>query len=413
MVLDESGSFSGPTDVRVEEGRVTAVGAGLDVAGTSYDFSGLYLMPGMFDVHDHVALSSLDLREALSTPVTQWALELAANMRATLAGGVTFVRDLMGADAGVRESLRRGHVPGPTLQVSVTLISQTGGHGDGFLPGPALPVAPGFMVPNLPGRPSFVVDGPEQMRAAVRATLRAGADWIKLATTGGLVSEHDMPLIPEFTPEEIEVAVFEAARKGKDVAAHAYGGEGLENAVRAGVRSIEHGGFLTEAQAAEMAERGCWLVPTLSAMRDCLRWAEQGTLSPAQCSKILGFGLELGGAVRVAKEYGVRMAAGTDYISRTQHGNNLEELALMREAGLTPEEALLAGTLWGAELCRVDHEYGRIAAGFVFDAIVLDEDPGDLSAFARPGVVRGVFKSGVAVVPHERLGVSQPLETLA
>jgi imidazolonepropionase-like amidohydrolase len=231
--------------------------------------------------------------------------------------------------------------------------------------------------------------------------LRAGADWIKLATTGGLVSEHDMPLIAEFTPEEIAAAVVEAERKGKHVAAHAYGGEGLTNAVRAGVRSIEHGGFLSEEQAALMAESGCWLVPTLSAMRDVLRWAEEGSLTPTQCRKILGFGLDIGACVRLAKEYGVKLASGTDYISRTQHGGNLEEIRLMHEAGLTVEEALLAATAGGAELCGVDDRLGRIAEGYVFDAIVLDGDPGDLSGLAASGV----FKAGEPVLVHPRIAL--------
>jgi imidazolonepropionase-like amidohydrolase len=248
-----------------------------------------------------------------------------------------------------------------------------------------------------------VVDGPEAMRHVVRETLRAGADWIKLATTGGLVSDHDQPLVAELTPEEIAVAVFEAGRKGKGVAAHAYGGDGLTNAVKAGVRSIEHGGFLTEEQATLMAERGCFLVPTLSAMRDCLRWAREGSLTPTQCEKILNLGLELGRCVQIAKEYGVPLASGTDYIDRRQHGNNLEEIVLMHEAGLTVEEALLTATAGGAELCGVAHEYGRIAEGYVFDAIVLDDDPGDLSALAHPGAVSGVFKAGRPAVAHPRL----------
>src|SRR2546428_7201654 len=170
------------------------------------------------------------------------------------------------------------------------------------------------------------------MQHTVRATLRAGADWIKLATTGGLVSEHDEPLVAELTAEEIAVAVFEAGRKGKHVSAHAYGGEGLSNAVEAGVRSIEHGGFLTEAQAQVMADRGCFLVPTLSAMRDCLRWAEEGALTPAQCKKILEFGLDIGDGVRIAQEARVPLACGTDYLHREQHGPNLERLLLMHRA---------------------------------------------------------------------------------
>lgn len=404
QVLDESGGFTGPLDVHVVDSRVAAVGRDLAAAETtSVDCGGLWLMPGVFDCHDHVTMSSIDGYECLRRPVTAWALEAAHQARVTLEAGVTSVRDCAGADAGMRDAIAHRHVPGPTLFISIVLISQTGGHGDGFLAGPGLEIPSGYLAPEYPGKPPFLVDGLDAMRRTVRATLRAGADFIKLATTGGLVSDHDLPLVPEFTFEEIEVAVFEAGRKRRHVAAHAYGGEGLDNAVRAGVRSIEHGGFLTEEQAARMAEAGCWLVPTLSAMRDVLDWARSGRLTPAQCRKILDFGLELGGAVRIAKEYGVRMASGTDYIMREQHGKNLEEIALMHQAGLTVEEALLAATRNGAELCGVDDEYGRIAPGYVFDAIFLDRDPGDLSLFVEPGAVTGVFKAGAAVVAHERV----------
>jgi imidazolonepropionase-like amidohydrolase len=400
-VLDESGSFSGPLDVRVADGRIDDVGKNLAADGAeSFDFSGLWLMPGVFDCHLHLSASTTETGEILRTPLTAWALETAANARKTLEAGVTFVRDLAGTDAGVRTGLERGWVPGPRLQISIVLLCQTGGHGDGFLPGGAVSAG---LAPEYPGRPPQVVDGIDGMRQAVREVLRAGADWIKLATTGGLVSEHDQPLIAEFTREEIEAAVFEARRKGKPVSAHAYGGEGLTNAVDTGVRSIEHAGFLTEEQATKMAEHGCWLVPTLSAMRDVLRWAEEGKLTPAQCRKIIDFGLDLGAAVRMAKEHGVKLACGTDYISREQHGGNLEEVALMHDAGVTVEESLLAATSGGAELCGVERDYGRIAPGYVFDAIVLDADPGDLSAFRKPGAVTGVFKGGEAAVLHPRL----------
>jgi imidazolonepropionase-like amidohydrolase len=400
-VLDQAGSFAGPLDVRVEEGRIAALGANLPAGqGASVDFSGLWLLPGVFDCHDHLTLSTVEMTEVLNTPVSQWALEAARNARLTLQSGVTFVRDLAGADRGVRDALAAGFVSGPRLQVSVVLICQTGGHGDAYLRGAGLE---SMLTPDFPGRPPYLVDGADAMRHAARATLRAGADWIKLATTGGLVSDHDQPLVPEFTPEEIAAAVFEADRKGKGVSAHAYGGPGLTNAVDAGARSIEHGGFITEEQAALMAERGCFLVPTLSAMRDCLRWANEGALTPTQCKKILDFNLDLGECVRIAKEYGVPLASGTDYIKREQHGLNLEELTLMHRAGLTVEETLLVATTGGAELCGVAGDYGRIAEGYVFDAIVLDADPGDLSRFATPGAVAGVFQAGRATVPHTRV----------
>jgi imidazolonepropionase-like amidohydrolase len=139
-------------------------------------------------------------------------------------------------------------------------------------------------------------------------------------------------------------------------------------------------------------------------MRDCLAWARSGKLDPVKARKVLDFGLELGACVRIAKEYGVRLAVGTDYISREQHGKNLEEIALMREAGLTPAEALLSATAGGAELCGVADDYGSIAPGRIFDAIVLEGDPGDLSVFLEPGAVSGVFRAGEPAVPHARLG---------
>jgi imidazolonepropionase-like amidohydrolase len=401
-VLDRSGSFEGPLDVQVIDGRIAVIGKNVKADGIpSVDFSGLWLMPGVFDCHDHIAFSTVDIAEVLRTPVSMWSLEAARNARSTLEAGVTFVRDLCGADRGLRDAIAAGVVPGPRLQISVVLISQTGGHGDSYLAGAGLETT---LTPDYPGRPPHLVDGPDAMRQVVRAALRGGADWIKLATTGGLVSEHDQPLVAELTPEEIGVAVAEAARKGRHVSAHAYGGEGLTNAVEAGARSIEHGGFLTEEQAKMMAERSCFLVPTLSAMRDCLRWAEDGALTPVQCEKILGFGLDLGRCVQIARQYGVPLASGTDYISREQHGKNLEELTLMRNAGLTAEEALLAATVGGAELCGVSDDYGRIAGGYVFDAVVLDEDPGDdLYGFSSPGAVSGVFQAGVPVVSHPRV----------
>jgi imidazolonepropionase-like amidohydrolase len=400
-VLDESGEFTGPQDIVVVDGRIQSVGRDLTTDAPSVDAAGLFLMPGAFDCHNHLTMSTVDPVECLSTPVTQAVLETARNARLTLEAGVTFVRDLAGLDRGVRDGIARGYVLGPHVQTSVVMLSQTGGHGDGFLAGAGLEISP--LMIDYPGRPPIVVDGPESMRHTVRELLRAGADWIKLATTGGLVSDHDQPLVAEFASEEIEVAVFEAARKGKPVSAHAYGGDGLTNAVRAGARSIEHGGFLTEEQATLMAERGCWLVPTLSAMRDCLRFAHEGVFTPAQCDKILSLQLDLGACVRLAKEHGVRLAGGTDYITRRQHGRNLEEIALMREAGLTPAEALLAATANGAELCGVGDVYGRIAPSYRFDAIVLESDPGDLSCFHEPGAVTGVFKGGVPVVLHPQL----------
>jgi imidazolonepropionase-like amidohydrolase len=403
-VLDRAGGFSGPVDVGVVDGLVVEVGTNVSLPdAVSIDFSDLFVMPGVFDCHLHIAASSLDAMELMRTPITQWTLEAGQNIRRTLEGGVTFVRDAAGADAGIREAVDRGFTPGPRLQVAVVALSQTGGHVDGFLPGPGFEISADYVMPAYPGRPPYLVDGVEGMRRTVREVLRAGADWIKLCTTGGILSAHDEGDAAEFTSEEIEVAVFEGSRKRKSVMVHAFGGEGIDNAVRTGVRSVEHGIFLTEEQAALMAGRGCFLVPTLAILRDVIAWAESGLLPDYAIRKALDLKPRIGSAVRIAHDAGVKIALGTDYVERNQHGRNLEEILLMHQAGLAPAEALLAATATGAELCGVDDRLGRIAPGYLFDAIVLDRDPSDLTIFAEPGSVTGVFKGGAPAVVHPRL----------
>lgn len=406
-VLDEQGSFSGPVDIAVERGWIVEVGADLrSYDAPSIDFAGLWVMPGVFDCHAHVALSSFDPMELLRTPITQWSLETARNLRRTLECGVTFVRDASGADAGMRTAVERGYVPGPELSISVVALSETGGHMDGFLPGPGLELSSEYTVPDYPGRPPYRVDGPDEMRRAVRELVRSGADWIKLCTTGGVLSIHDDPLEPQFTVAEIEMAVGEAARRGKGVMAHALGGEGLDNAIAAGVRSVEHGIFLSEAQAAAMADAGCYLVPTLAIVEDVLAWARDGRLPAHAVAKAAELERHAGAAVAVARAHGVPIALGTDFMHRDEHGRNLVELPLMRRAGLTVEETLLAATAAGAELCGVADRLGRIAPGRRFDAIVLEEDPGDLSLFASPGAVKAVLQAGRPVREYERFGTA-------
>src|SRR5262249_24441194 len=190
-----------------------ALAAGLRGADAAYyDCWGLWWMPGIVDCHSHLAVSSLDPLERLRTPVTKWTLEAAQNARRILECGVTLLRDPGRADAGIRDALAAGYVAGPRLQVAVLAVCQTGGHADGYLRAADAECAADY-VPSSRGRPPYLVDGVDEMRKAVRRILRAGADWIKLCTTGGILSPHDDGEIPELTEDEIRVAVFEAARK--------------------------------------------------------------------------------------------------------------------------------------------------------------------------------------------------------
>jgi imidazolonepropionase-like amidohydrolase len=405
LALDRSGGFAGPLDVSVVDGRIADLGRNLaPLAGqAAIDARGLWLLPGIFDCHVHTGLASYDALELLNTPLSRRVLETAQVLRNTLEAGVTFVRDAGITDAGVRDAVADGVIPGPTLQVCVVALGATGGHGDGFLAGPGTDCPVDYSLPDYPGRPPHLVDGPEEMRKAVRRVLRSGADWIKLLATGGVLSAGDGEFEPELTDEEIAMAVAEAQRRRKPVMVHALGGPVLAAAVAAGARSIEHGVFLTESDAALMAARGCALVPTLAIYRRLADQARAGDLAGPKADRAVAVGRRLGEAVAIARAAGVTIALGSDFGHRDDHGGNLAEIPLLRGAGLSAEEALLAATWSGAELCGVGDRLGRLAPGYEFDAVLLDDDPADMQTFTRRTSVTGVFKQGVAVVRHPRL----------
>src|SRR2546421_3460026 len=212
MVLDESGGFTGPLDISIREGVVHGLQRNLRSEDPSFDFRGLWVLPGMIDCHLHAIATSLDTMELLRTPLSQRVLEAASVLRRTLEAGVTSARDASGIDAGIRNAVTRGYVPGPQLQIALGALSESGGHYDGYLHGLAVPMATGYQVPDYPGRPALVVDGADEIRKAVRLLIRAGVDWIKLCTTGGIVSGTGSA--SQFTREEIFVAVSEARRRG-------------------------------------------------------------------------------------------------------------------------------------------------------------------------------------------------------
>jgi imidazolonepropionase-like amidohydrolase len=412
-ILDETGSFEGPLDVRVDHGVIRAVGSDLsaDASHIVLEGDGLWLLPGIFDCHVHTGLQSFDTLELLHTPLSRRVLETARALRRTLQAGVTFVRDAGIVDAGVRDSVAAGYVPGPTMQVSVVAIGSTGGHADGFLTGPAFECSVDYSLPDYPGRPPHLVDGPDEMRKAVRLVLRSGADWIKLIATRGVLATSDGGFDPELSFEDLSMAVAEAHRRHRPVMVHALGGDAVAWAVEAGARSIEHGVFLTEADAAAMAQRGCFLVPTLVIYEQLAGMARSGELDKARADRAIEVGSHLGEAVRIARAAGVKVAVGTDFGHRGDHGRNLSELVSLQRTGMSVEDVLLAATSVGAELCGVADRRGRIAPGYEFDAILLDEEPSDLAILGEPGAVSGVFQGGVPVVAHPRLS-GQPRRRL-
>jgi imidazolonepropionase-like amidohydrolase len=277
------------------------------------------------------------------------------------------------------------------MQISIGMLSQTGGHGDGW----TVCGADVATFPPHPGRPRTIVDGPDEMRRTVRELLRAGADVLKVATSGGVLSPRDDPAHPHFRPAELAVLVEEADAAGVAVMAHAQSTEGIKAAVRAGIRSIEHGIFLDEEAVDLMLERGTWLVPTLSAPRAVLAAVAGGARLPeAIVAKAAAVQQVHEDSVRRAVQAGVRVAMGTD-TGVGQHGTNLGELALMADCGMTPAQVWRATTLGAAELLRVDHGFGSLEPGKVADLVVLDGDWRDLTGLA--GRVREVYRDGELV----------------
>lgn len=390
-VFDGTGSAPAPADVAVEDGRIVAVGTGLD-GDRAVDCAGATLLPGMFDCHVHVTVSDLGLLQRVQKPFSYQFYEAARNLWTTLKLGITTVRDAAGADLGIKQAVADGLIPGPRLEIAIGLISPTGGHGDGWMPsGHCVPLS----LPH-PGRPSALADGPDEMRRVARTLLRAGADVLKVCTTGGVLSPRDDPRHSQFTPEELDVLVAEATMQGRAVMAHAQGAEGVKNAVRAGIRSIEHGIYLDDEAIDLMLAHGTWLVPTLVAPVNVIRAAAAGAALPdavvQKAKEVAEVHLE---SVRRAAAAGVRIAMGTDS-GVGPHGTNLEELELMRSAGMSPADVLVATTSSAARLLGMDAELGRLAPGYRADLVVVSGDVYDFPALA--GNVREVWQDGVRAV---------------
>jgi imidazolonepropionase-like amidohydrolase len=374
QVFDGTGSAPVRADILIQDGRIAVVGTefAADVDAEVIDATGTTVTPGLFDCHTHFMMSGVDWIRILNTPFSLPFYEAIGNMRATIECGITSVRDAGGSDLGVAEAVRRGLVLGPRMQISITPLSQTGGHGDGWL------VCGMSMEVPYPGAPSGVVDGPEEVRRKIREIIRAGADVIKIMTSGGVLSPRDDPRHGHFRDDEIAMMVAEAGAAGLHVMSHAQGAEGIKAAVRNGVRSIEHGIFLDDEGIDLMLERGAWLVPTLVAPRMVIEIAEAGGgLPPSSVEKAYMVIERHAEAVRQAAAAGVKIAMGTDS-GVGPHGNNLEELGLMVECGMSPLAALHAATGSAAELCGVDDHLGTIEVGKHADLTLFTGDVVDL-----------------------------------
>jgi imidazolonepropionase-like amidohydrolase len=378
-------------DLVLEDGRIVAVESGLD-GDESVDVSGRTLLPGLFDCHTHVIFGDIDIWKFLQEPFSLRFYVAEKNLAATLGIGITTIRDAGGADLGIKTAVERGMIAGPRMQISLKMLSQTGGHGDEWLPSGGS--APLFV--DYPGSPPALVDGPEEMRRKVRELIRDGADVIKVAVSGGVLSPRDDPRHAHFGMDELESLVTEASAAGRWVMAHAQASDGIKNAIRAGIRSIDHGVYLDDQAVSMMLERGTYLVPTLVAPQGVIDAAEAGASIPAaSLEKARGVVEVHRESFRKAVEAGVKVAMGTDS-GVTPHGENLRELFLMTEGGMTPAQAITATTLTAAELMGLQDELGSLEPGKRADVVVVEGDPFDLKTLAER--IEAVYKDGHRVV---------------
>lgn len=400
-VFDGTGAAIAEADVAVIDGEIAEVGVGLD-GDEQVDVSGSTLLPGLFDTHVHVMFGSVDFWKLMQEPFSFRFYDAIRNLDATLRLGITTVRDAGGADLGVKQALEERIIGGPRLQISITMLSQTGGHGDGWLPSGAQ----AEIFPEYPGVPGSIVDGPDEARRKVRELVRAGAEVIKIATSGGVLSPRDKPQQPGFDIEEIEAITAEAAAAGLSVMSHAQSTVGIKNAVRAGVRSIEHGIYLDDEAIELMLQQGAYLVPTLVAPHGVIKAADAGASIPeVAVSKAREVIEAHRDSFRRAVEAGVKVAMGTD-AGVIPHGTNLEELQLMAEGGMSSEDVLVATTRTAAELMGLSRELGTIEPGKRADLVVVTGDPFDFHDLA--GRIERVYQDGrlVADATPERVAAA-------
>ncbi len=378
----------------VEGERIERVGPGIDPprGAEVIDAGGRTLMPGLIDAHVHFMSRPSSMQERALAPLSLTLMIAAKHARDTLEGGVTSVRDAGGTPQGFKMAIERGLIAGPRMRIAVGALSQTGGHGDGTMPA-------GFRMRNLsPEWPETLVDGPDEVRKATRSLLRAGADFIKLHATGGVMSPSDEPGHTQFSPEEIAVMVQTAAAAGKTCMAHAQGTAGIKNAVRGGVESIEHGIWLDDEVIEEMKRRGTFLVPTLVAPLWVLRREERqpGSVLPQSVRKTKEVLEDHKRSFSRAVEAGVRVAMGTDS-GVGEHGYNAEELQRMVEGGMTPMQAIVASTKTASECVHMAADIGTLEPGKYADLLIVDGDPlADIAVLQNKECLALIMKGGQA-----------------
>lgn len=373
IVRDAGASYDGPATITVTDGKIVSIADGIQPAppgARTIELGDKTVLPGLIDAHVHLTFDPGGdyWREAVDPP--EWDMIVGVkNALATLRAGFTTVRDVGSARLtgfALRRGIAEGLVEGPRMLASGPALSVIGGHGDSTAFRPEVREA--FDLTNL-------CTGAVECAARVREAAERGADLIKFHATGGVLSQGDKSLGQAFTDEEMKAIIDTAHGLGLKVAAHAHADAGILAATRAGVDSIEHGTFASEATLREMKKHGTVLVPTLMAYTGIREGLAQNRYTPAVAEKVrMTLGV-VGKATRIAHDVGVTIVFGTD-AGVYEHGRNAGEFALMRDlGGLSNAEALATSTTGAAKLLGLDNEIGRLAPGYSADIIAVSGNP--------------------------------------
>jgi imidazolonepropionase-like amidohydrolase len=369
--------------VLVEGDRILDVGKtvskpGPDVRIVPIENSTLF--PGFIDCHVHLVMDASPdpMAVVVAQPAAITTLKGMIHARKTLAAGVTTVRDMGGNDGidlGLRQAIASGLIQGPRVLASGRLICMTGGHG--------WPM----------GREA---DGPDDVRRAVREQIKAGADQIKFMATGGVLTPSVEPGCAQLTFEEMQAGIEEAHRAGKKTATHAMGSQGISDALRAGIDSIEHGIYLTDEIIAFMKQHRVFYVPTIAAL---FHIDEKGT-----AAGIPSWAVEKNRvvaphhreSVKKAHAAGVTIGMGTDAGTPfNHHGNNLMEISLLVRHGLSPVQALTAATGNASHVVGLENQIGTIEPGKIADLVLVKGNPlDDIDLLTEADAIVCVMKGG-------------------
>lgn len=376
MIEVKTGAARGPVTLVVEGDKIARIENGYTTAPTGVtvvDLKNKTVLPGLIDCHVHLEWeqSRKTYTEKYTLGEADIAFRAGVYAERTLRAGFTTVRDLggQGANLALRNAINTGWATGPRILCAGRVLSITGGHGDS-----STGAKEDLFDPPTPEE--GIADGPDECRKAVRNQVKRGADCIKVAATGGVLSLARDGRLPHYAEDELTVLVQTARDLGVDVAAHAHGDDGIRRAVMAGVVSIEHGTFMSDSTIELMKQHGTWYVPTLTAAWAVSDSAAQspGFFPEVVRKKALGIGPTISATLGRAYKKGVKIAFGTD-AGVCPHGKNNLEFGYMADAGMAPADILRAATFDAATLLHLADRLGSLESGKLADIVAVDGNP--------------------------------------